>query len=108
MFLLFLACTAAPEPPPVELAAPPPEPPTLFEEPELPSFDAWPGDPELLPAPSTVSASLAAHDLQTVCATYAAEISYKTDVSVSTMVDRYALLRRDFWLLLFGLLVGVH
>lgn len=85
MFLLFLACTAAPEPPPVELAAPPPEPPTLFEEPELPSFDAWPGNPELLPAPSTVSASLAAHDLQTVCATYAAEISYKTDVSVSTI-----------------------
>ncbi len=82
MLLLLLACTAAPEP-----ASDAVEPPAVeaSPEPELPTFDAWPGNPDLLPAPSLVALSLQAHGVQAACAEYAAQVSYKTDVSVSTI-----------------------
>ena len=54
-------------------------------ESELPTFDAWPEDPELMPAPSLVALSLQTHGVQAACAEYAAQVSYKTDVSVSTI-----------------------
>lgn len=77
----MLACTGNPEPTEPIVQAPP----LVEPEPAVPSFDAWPGTPELLPAPSRVAASLQTHGIQKACAEYAARVSFKTDVSVSTV-----------------------
>jgi hypothetical protein len=82
VLLLLLACTGAPQSSndlveqPVVEASP---------EQEVRTFDAWPGNPELLPAPSLVAVSLQTHGIQAACAEYASQVSYKTDVSVSTI-----------------------
>ena len=59
------------------------QPPVV--EPAPPSFDAWPENPELLPSPSMVAMSLQAYGIQQSSAEFAAQVSFKTDVSVSTV-----------------------
>lgn len=78
MLWLLLACTGEPEPAPQANAEPAPQ-----SQPEPPpAFDAWPEQPALIPLPSELLTRLESQGIATHCAKHAAEIEYKTAVSV--------------------------